>query len=136
MIVQPILLSILGAIFTSLLLLMVITSFYERKRRAAFKALTLMLPFLTITIVPYYLPASVNWIIASINALFVVIGLYIFAPRFLFRKRKENQPEAAARTRQFFPGRPGQPRRGPVAFPVRPGTLPPGPSPFPSRRRW
>lgn len=72
---------------------MVITSFYERKRRAAFKALTLMLPFLTITIVPYYLPASVNWIIASINALFVVIGLYIFAPRFLFRKREENQPK-------------------------------------------
>lgn len=80
---------VVGSFILATLTLMIGTSFYEGRPKAAQKAIyTLPLPFILI-VLPFIQHASITQLLYIINLPIIGFSLYLFLPAFLFRKNKE-----------------------------------------------
>ena len=91
MIYPNLILSLTGFVLAALMLLMFFTSIIEKRRKAALKAL-MVLPFtLALSAFPFFINEQFNWLIISLDAFIVGFGVYLLIPRFLFKKKEQEQ---------------------------------------------
>jgi reductive dehalogenase len=76
----------------AILVLMFFTSLIEKRNNAALKALVLI-PVILSSLLLLKLPSNLNWLLAIIDGIIMLVGAYIFAPRFLFKKQQETIPQ-------------------------------------------
>ncbi|WP_439185693.1 hypothetical protein [Carboxylicivirga taeanensis] len=88
-----IVMSIIATALSCLLLLMLWTSIREKKHKAAFKASLLFFPFCLLIFLPGLLHGKFNWFIITFDAASVLIGIYLFIPKNLFKKQTEEIPK-------------------------------------------
>ena len=77
---------------TGILVLMIFTSLFEKRKNAALKAL-LLIPVILLSLFLLRLPQSLNWVLITIDCVILLVSAYVFAPRFLFKQQAEELPQ-------------------------------------------
>ncbi len=90
MVFFQLLFSFFGICLTGLMLLMVFTSLYEKRKRAALKALYITPFSILFAALPFYLPVHFNWLIVILTIAIIAFIIYVLLPRFLFSKKEED----------------------------------------------